>query len=193
MSFERSPARDIMHRRLAELVKYLDAARATLLDSAAAVPSDRFAERPAPERWSAAEVMEHLARVETSCARVIAKRAAEARRNGGAAESEDSSVLDVLDHLPLTDRTKRLEAPELVAPAGGWTRVQAMDALTTSRAELMHAVAEAEGLALGSIRFTHARLGELDLYQWILFVGKHEERHSQQIQEIAAQLGAATA
>src|SRR5690242_9943325 len=103
-----------MHRRLAELVEYLDAARASLLDAASAVPASRFAERPAADRWSAAEVMEHLARVETSCARVIAKRAADARQNGVGAESEDSSVLHVLDHMPLTDRTKRLEAPELV-------------------------------------------------------------------------------
>lgn len=179
-----------MHRRLAELVEYLDAARASLLDAAASVPADRFAERPAPDRWSAAEVMEHLARVETSCARVVAKRAADARQKGIGAESDDSSVLHVLDHMPLTDRTKRLEAPELVAPSGGWTREGALEALAASRAELIRAVADAEGLALGSVRYTHVRLGELDLYQWILFVGKHEERHTQQINEIATQLGA---
>ena len=181
-----------MHRRLAELVEYLDAARASLLDAAALVPADRFANRPAPDRWSAAEVMEHLARVETSCARVIAKRAADARQKGVGAESEENSVLHVLDHMPLTDRTRRLEAPELVAPSGGWTREQALDALVASRADLMRGVADAEGLALGNVRYTHARLGELDLYQWILFVGKHEERHTQQINEIAAQLAAAT-
>jgi uncharacterized damage-inducible protein DinB len=181
-----------MHRRLAELVEYLDATRASLLDVAALVSPDRFAERPAPDRWSAAEVMEHLARVEGSCARVVGKLSAEARRNGVGAESEESSVLQVLDHLPLKDRTKRLEAPELVAPSGGWTRERALEAIAASRTDMMRAVADAEGLALGSVRFTHARLGELDLYQWILFVGKHEERHTAQLQEIVAQLGAAT-
>lgn len=181
-----------MHRRLAELVEYLDAARASLLDAATAVPANRFADRPGSGRWSAAELMEHLARVETSCARVISKRAADARRNGVGAESEDSSVLGVLDHIPVTDRTKRLEAPELVAPGGGWTREQALDALTASRADLMRAVADAEGLALGNVRYTHVRLGELDLYQWILFVGKHEERHTKQMLEIAEQLRGAT-
>jgi hypothetical protein len=60
-----------------------------------------------------------------------------------------------------------------------------------SRAELHDAIRAADGLALGSIRQTHARLGELDLYQWILFVGEHEARHVQQAAEIAEQLGVA--
>lgn len=181
-----------MQRRLAELVDYLDATRAALLDIAAAIPADRFAERPAPDRWSAAELLEHLARVETSCTRVIAKRAADARARGADAETDDSSVLGALDGTPVADRTKRLEAPELVAPAGGFNREQALAALATSRAELMRVITEAEGLALGAVRYTHIRLGELDLYQWILFVGKHEERHTRQLEEIVAQLGVAT-
>ena len=181
-----------MQRRLAELVDYLGATRASLLELVAEVPADRFAERPAPDRWSAAELLEHLARVETSCARVIAKRVAEARERGVGAETEESSVLGALDALPLLDRTKRLEAPELVAPAGGFTREQALAAISTSRADLLRAITEAEGVALGAVRYTHIRLGELDLYQWILFVGKHEERHSRQLEEITAQLGAAT-
>ena len=180
-----------MHPRLTELVEYLGTTRAALLDVAATVPADRFAERPAPDRWSAAEVLEHLARVETSCGRVIAKRTAEARARGVGAETEHSSVLGALDALPLLDRTKRLQAPELVAPAGELTAEQARAALATSRSELLRAIAEADGLALGTVHFTHIRLGELDLYQWILFVGKHEERHTRQLEEIIAQLGAA--
>jgi hypothetical protein len=33
-------------------------------------------------------------------------------------------------------------------------------------------------------------LGEIDLYQWILFVGQHEKRHLSQLEEIAEQLRA---
>ena len=56
----------------------------------------------------------------------------------------------------------------------------------------MHdAIRAADGLALGSIHQTHARLGELDLYGWILFVAEHEARHAQQAAEIAEQFGTA--
>ena len=177
-----------MHRRLTELVEYLDAARAAVLEAADAVPADRFTERPAPDRWSAAELLEHLARVESGCARVIAKRAASARAAGLGAEREDSSVLGALDGRPVRDRNHKLIAPEIVTPAGGFTRERSFEAMSASRAELRRAIEEADGLALGEVRHPHVVLGELDLYQWILFVAQHEERHLAQLREISEQL-----
>jgi hypothetical protein len=181
-----------MHPRITELVEYADAARAALIEVAATIPAERFAERPVPGRWSAGELLEHLARVESGCARVIAKRAAGARQSGIAAEGEESSMLGALDGRRVTDRSRKLVAPEIVAPGGGLAREAAFDALEKSRAEFMRAVSEADGLALGEIRHTHVVLGELDLYQWILFVGQHERRHLAQLEEIAAQLQPAT-
>ena len=180
-----------MHRRIAELVEYADAARAALLDVAATIPAERFTERPEPERWSAGELLEHLARVETGCARVIAKRAATARQAGIAAEGDESSMLGALDGRRVTERSRKLVAPEIVAPAGGLSREGAFDALERSRAEFLRAIRDADGLALGEIRHTHVVLGELDLYQWILFVGQHERRHLAQLEEIAARVCAA--
>ena len=49
-----------------------------------------------------------------------------------------------------------------------------------------------DGLALGEIRHTHLRFGELDLYQWCLFVAEHEKRHVTQLREVAAQLAPAS-
>ena len=40
----------------------------------------------------------------------------------------------------------------------------------------------ANGLAIGEIKHTHAILGELDLYQWLIFLGQHERRHTRQIE-----------
>lgn len=180
-----------MHRRISELIEYTDAARAALLEVALTIPADRFADRPVPERWSAAELLEHLARVESGCARVIAKRAAGARAGGVPEEREDSSMLGALDGRHVTDRSRKLVAPDIVAPAGGFTRDGALDALAKSRAEFRRAVADADGLALGQVRHTHVVLGEIDLYQWILFVGHHERRHLPQLEEIAAQLRSA--
>jgi len=177
-----------MHRRLTELVEYADTTRAALLDVAATVPADRFTERPAPERWSAAELLEHLARVESGCARVIAKRATGAREAGVGPESDDSSMLGALDGRPVRDRSRKLQAPELVAPAGGFSRERSLEALIASREELRRAIAVADGIELREVRHPHVVLGELDLYQWILFVGQHEERHLPQLEEIVVQL-----
>lgn len=179
-----------MNHRIAELVEYLDGTRTALLEVVATVPPDRFTERPIPGRWSAAELVSHVAQIESGCARVIARRAAEARQGGVRAEQEDSSELGALDGRGVLDRSKPLRAPELPVPAGGFSRQQALDAIAASRLTLERAIADADGLALGEVRHQHAVLGEIDLYQWILFVGQHELRHRLQLQEIVAQLGA---
>ncbi len=138
------------------------------------------------------ELLEHLYRVEHGCARVIGKAALEARAAGHPAETEESSVLGRLDFVGLRDRSRRIQVPERVAPTGSWAPEEALEKLAASRAELHDAIRTAEGMALGSIHQTHARLGELDLYNWILFIAEHEARHAQQAAEIAEQLGAAT-
>jgi uncharacterized damage-inducible protein DinB len=179
-----------MHPRLTELRDYVDAQRSALLSAASAIPPERWTERPGPERWSIAELFEHLYKVEHSCARVIAKGVAEARAAGHPPESETSSVLGGLDAFGFTDRSTKRQVPEIVAPTEQWTADEALEKLTVSRAELHGAIDAGDGLALATIRRTHARLGDLDLYGWILFVGQHEARHAQQAVEIAEQLTA---
>jgi DinB family protein len=177
-----------MHPRLTELRDFVDAQRSALLSAASAVPPDRWTERPVPGRWSVTELFEHLYKVEHSCARAIAKGIADARVAGPPLEDKTSSVLGGLDGRDLMNRSKPLQAPDRVVPQGSWTREQALEALASSRAELHAAMEAGDGLALGSVHLTHARLGVLDLYQWILFIGQHEMRHVAQAREISEQL-----
>ena len=179
-----------MHPRITELAEYADAQRVALLAAADAVPAERWTTAPAPGAWTVAELLEHLYKVEHSCARVIAKTAAAAREAGHPAEVATSSKLHTLEDRGLLDRTTKIVAPDRVAPTGTLSAAEARAAVERSRAELHAAIAEADGLALETVRATHARFGEINLYQWILFVGQHEARHVQQMTEIANQLGA---
>jgi hypothetical protein len=178
-----------MHPRLAEIAQYVDAQRAELLATADRLPAPQWATRPQPDRWSVSDVCEHLHRVERGAARLIAKLASEAKASGHPTETEEGSLLGSLDHARLTVATEKLISPERVAPEGGWTKAAALAALAGSRDALREAIAEADGLALRSVRYEHPRLGTIDLYQWILFVGQHEARHVHQVAEIVAALG----
>src|SRR5258708_24858215 len=82
-----------MHPRLAELLDYLDAARARVLGEAARLPRDRWGIRPEPDRWSVAEVVWHLQRVERGIAKGIAPRVGEARASGHPTESGTAALL----------------------------------------------------------------------------------------------------
>jgi len=180
-----------MHTRLAELSEHLAAQRRLLLDVASSVSADRWQTRPMEGRWSIGEIFQHLHQVETSCAAVLAKRIAQAREHGRPAEQESSSVLGTLDHLRVSELDRKLEAPERAQPMENPDRETAERRLAQSRAALLAAMESGEGLALGEIRHTHLRFGELDLYQWCLFVAEHEKRHVTQLREVVAQLAPA--
>ena len=177
-----------MHPRLSEIADYLAAQRASLLAAAESLPEAGWTVRPSPESWSVSDVFEHLHRVERGVARLVGKLAAEARAAGHPPELDDASVLGSLDDARLTDRSRKIDAPERVAPEGGWTRTAALSAIAGSRAELNAAMAAADGLALQTVRYEHPRLGDIDLYQWTLFVGQHEARHVPQVAEIVSAL-----
>jgi DinB superfamily len=181
-----------MHPRLAEVSDRLAAERRELLDVASTVPSDGWQTRPADDRWSVSEICQHLHQVEMSCAAVLAKRIAQAREAGHPAERDTSSVLGTLDHLGVSQLDRKLVAPERVQPAENPDRETAEHRLAESRAALLAAMESGDGLALGEIRHTHLRFGELDLYQWCLFVAEHEKRHIAQLRQVAAQLAPAS-
>ena len=176
----------LMHPRLTELLDYLAVTRASVLDTASMVPRKRWGVRPAPERWSVAEIFWHLQRVESGVAKLVHKRSTEARAAGHPEEPADSPLLGTRDRFGILDRTRRLEAPARVAPPESPPAGDAQRLLEESRGVLRAAIAEADGLALGLIMHPHPVVGEINLYDWILFVGLHEQRHLHQIREVAA-------
>ncbi len=174
-----------MHPRLTELLAYLDKQRDRVRAEASRLPRDRWSVKPSPEKWSIAEVIWHLQRVERGVAKLIAKRTSEARASGHPVEEGTSSVIGTLDATNIEDRTHRLTAPTQVSPPEPIDPSEVELQLEESRTMLRAAIVDADGLALGSITHPHPVLGEINLYQWILFVGKHEARHAGQIAEVA--------
>jgi hypothetical protein len=178
-----------MHPRTHELLSYLDENRATLHAAVDAVPSSLRETHPAPDRWSVAEVLEHLARVEGQITRFLAAKLSEARMTGVLEpERETSRITDSLDHGRILDRRRRITAGERVLPRGEMDSAAALASLGTSRASLRELVVSHDGLSLGAVSFPHPVLGVIDGYQWFTFIGAHEARHAAQIREIGEQL-----
>lgn len=171
-----------MHTRLAETMGYVEEKRRDLLKSFAGVPGERLCRRAAPDGWSVAEILDHLRMVESGVARLITKRVAQAREAGIGEEKSTESVMPSFD--PYAARLEKvvLQAPPMIAPRPNVDISEALDGLESSREALRAAVVSADGVALGEIKHTHVVLGELDLYQWLIFIGQHEGRHTKQIE-----------
>src|SRR5690242_6418722 len=99
-----------MHSRTQELLQHLDAQHERLRAAVESVPRARREVKPTAERWSVAEVLEHLSIVETRIERVFTKRLDEARAAGLGREQDSSPVVGTIDMDRLVDRTRRITA-----------------------------------------------------------------------------------
>jgi uncharacterized damage-inducible protein DinB len=179
-----------MHPRIEEVINYLDTERTALREAIELVPPALRDQSPGTDRWSVAQVLQHLVMIEKRIGMGMTKWVADARAGGVGPETETSSVMDSLPLQAIADRSQRRSAPEEVRPQGDTDAESAWAALEQARATLRAAFLAGDGLALSEVQQPHPVLGPINLYQWILFVGSHETRHTAQVREIAAELKA---
>ena len=177
-----------MHAHLADVVTQLDTARAQLRAAVDLVPMNLRARRPAEERWSVADVLEHLSLVEVRFAAIIAQRIAEAREAGLGPEQDSRVPFPVKLRQQLADRADRRTAPQSVQPRGVIDPDAAWAEVERARAILLETVTSADGLALSQVTHSHPIFGTLNVYQLMEFIAGHEARHSKQIAGIAGEL-----
>lgn len=176
-----------MHPRLAEVIAHADAARSELLAAVDSIPEELREARPTESSWSAAEVLEHLVRVEKGVAKLVALKVGELQaspeppREGAAMVAVRTSRFEVV-----ANRAQVIDAPERVVPDGEMSADAARAALQETRGILLDQLHAGDGLAYSGVQHPHPFLGTLDLYEWVYFIGSHERRHAEQVREIAA-------
>jgi hypothetical protein len=177
-----------MHAHLEEVLPLLDNSRAVLKSAVDDVPENLRRTRPAHDRWSVAEVLEHLVKVNRFFAERIATSVAEARTAGLGPEQQPRAPLSSDIANKMKDRTERRQARDIVMPSGTVEYDAVWAELDRARVEVRNAVLAADGLALGSVTTEHRFFGVLNAYQWVELTAAHECRHAEQIREIAAAL-----
>ncbi|MCU1244525.1 MAG: DinB-like domain protein [Acidobacteria bacterium] len=125
-----------MNELTRRLLSEIDIHRAALYEAVQAVPEGLRERRPSTDRWSVAEILEHLAITEQRIARLVLDGAADLQPGEPPAVAE----LPALTMARLLDRTERVEAPERVRPEGTVDAATAWQQLEASRAALRGAV-----------------------------------------------------
>ncbi len=177
-----------MHAHLQDVLPLLDHSRSVLKAAVDQVPESSRRTRPAHDRWSVAEVLEHLAKVNRFFAERIATSITEARGVGLGPEQHPRNPLSTDIVNKMKDRTERRQARDLVMPSGDVECADAWADLDRAREDVRAAVLAADGLALGSVTAEHRFFGVLNVYQWVELTAEHECRHADQIREIGAVL-----
>lgn len=175
-----------MHPRTRELLDHLAACHAEARAAFDAVPVAQRMQKPAPDRWCAAEVVEHLAIVEQQVGGLLRRGLDQARAKGPLpAEDRTELVLPSMDASRVLDRERRIVAVARVVPTGGLDADAAWRALEAARAVVEDLVRSVDGFRTDAVQAPHFALGTLDFAQWVAFLGLHERRHAAQLRELA--------
>lgn len=164
-----------------EGLEQLNRTRAGVIEATKGLSEAQWNFKPGPERWSVAEVLEHIVLVEdflleNTSQKVMQAPAGKADRDY---KSTDKMVLSAI-----ADRTKKAQAPEPAIPKGRWSPEESLDHFLKSRERTMEFLRSTPGLR---DHVTDSPLGQpLDGYQWLLYISAHSERHTKQILEVKA-------
>ena len=164
------------------LTEYLAETRERLLRTTRGLTPEQLDYKPAPDRWSVAENLEHLTIAESR----IFPRVEESLKgtSDAAKQSAWQGREDELIQAVIT-RTPRYNAPEFVQPTGQWRHEELFRQLEAARRRTSE-FAAATNAGLRRHYFPHPVFGDLDCYQWLLIMGSHFERHRAQIEEVMA-------
>jgi len=170
-----------MQSRTEELLASLDSAHETLLSAIACVPAALREQRPAENRWSAAEVVEHLAIVEDRIVELLTQQLANPT-------DTPAQSIPTLTVEALTDRSLKRVASEASQPSGSLVMEEALDALNGVRVGTGEMIRTARDYPVDRVALPHPALGTLDFRTWIVFIAGHQTRHAAQIREIGEML-----
>jgi hypothetical protein len=179
-----------MNTRLSEIVSEIEDARTTLYGIVGGLSQKELDEQPDPGQWSAGEILHHLYFVETGVTKLLVKQVERAAKRGLGPDPNDESVIGSLDRFAFVAAETKFKAPSNSVPRRGIEKGELMELLQDSRTALLEIVSKAGSYDLSELLFPHPAFGRINMYQWILFVGKHERRHTVQLEDLVRKIPA---
>jgi hypothetical protein len=171
-------------REKLEILESLESGRAALIAELDGLNEDLAARAPVPGRWSARECVEHLCLVEDYLFAQIA--ASQPSETPVGSRMRENSILK-----RGADRTRTLEAPEVVRPTGRFaTLAEAVRAFVTSRDRTIRYV-RASNEDMRARTAHHPLLGPVNCQEILSIMAIHPHRHAGQIREIRKTVSAA--
>jgi hypothetical protein len=167
---------------------YFQQSRDYLVGATANLSDAQWKFKPAPDRWSIAEILEHMAMTQDL---ILGPMWAELAQAPPPPPEQDYRQVDAL-LLNQAPRLTRFPAPEMLHPSGQWSPADSLDRLLTGYRRLREMLDSTQDLrqhALPSPPIRALSKGAyevMDGYQWLIAVASHNERHTKQILEVKA-------
>lgn len=162
-----------------ELLKGLEESTNALSDVLAAFSAVQFGQEPAPDKWSAAEVAEHL---------ILLEKIVGGALSGFCVATHRDPFLkkrDIEGHMSNFERA--FKAPEFIRPSGHLQQQDAIDQLISVRKMTSNLVMVSD-VTETCMDTDHPGFGQLTRGEWVYFDISHANRHLRQLLHIKEQL-----
>jgi hypothetical protein len=164
----------------AKALAYLEKTKAGVIDAAKGLSDAQLNYKIAPERWSVAQVLEHIASAEDM---LFGMTEGQAMKGPARTDGEDVHAIDQLILTAIPDRSQKRSAPEPLIPNDRFHGAKpSLEHFEASRDKTIAFLKNTQGLRDHAI---DSPLGKkLDPYQWLLFIAAHSDRHTKQMLEV---------
>jgi hypothetical protein len=169
--------------------EYLQRSRNRVLTVTEGLSEAQLRFKPAPDRWSIAENLEHVVIVQERILGPVREQLHQAAALPPGTDRRQIEAI-VLERVP--DRSMKAKAPAPIEPTGSWTLAETLERYTRNSSQLVEWLESTPDLrehALESapLKFlTNGAFTMMDGYQLLLTAAGHEERHVRQIEEVKA-------
>lgn len=163
------------------LIAHLEMTTSWLPDEVAHVSQAQLDYRPAPDKWTIAEVVQHLVLAEPGYWKLFQNGVNQPHAPGFKSRGTDADVL-----WYGIDRTHRQKTSSDENPRG--QNIQVSEALAKF-AQLRETMLHYAKTTNDDLRGHDVREWNVDAYQWFLEISTHSQRHILQIREIKADPG----
>lgn len=166
-------------------VKYLEETRDAFVKSIDGLSEAQWTFKPGPDRWSIAEVAEHIALSDPMLLQLVSEKVMKAPKPAAdAARVSDQQVVDLV-----TNRSQKVQAPEQLRPTHRWgTREALTKDFLAARQKTIDYVKSTDDLRAHAV--PHPALkAEVDGHQWVLYLAGHSARHTAQLNEVKTSAG----
>ena len=174
-------AQEVTQAEKDRALQYLETTKRNVLEATKGLSDAQWNFKPAPDRWSVAQAMEHIAAAEdllldTTKEKVMTSPAGEPGRDF---KKTDEAVL-----MMVPDRSHKAQAPEPLVPSNRFGSPEgSVKHFLDSRAATEGFLRSTTGLR---DHVMDSPVGKLDGYEFVLFIAAHTERHTKQINEVKA-------
>ena len=165
-------------------VAYLEETRSAFLKSIEGLSDAQWKFKAGADRWSIAEVAEHIAISESTILGLIQTQMLKAPAPKPGETMPDEKMI-----AALLDRTGKFQAPEMLKPVNKWATKDALVKDFNAARDATIAFVKTTTEDLRAHAAPHPALKVLDTHQWVLLIAGHAARHTAQIEEVKAAAG----